>query len=60
LEGNENELAGKVAEKVADFRSMLQRIKKFAETNKPSETIKMIIKSTGVEDSLKKGWGRWN
>jgi DNA helicase-2/ATP-dependent DNA helicase PcrA len=54
LEGNEHELAGKVAEKVADFRSMLQRIKKFAETNKPSETIKMIIKSTGVEDSLKK------
>ncbi len=53
-EGNEHELTGKVAEKVADFRSMLGRIKKHAQVSKPSETIKMIIKSTGVEDSLKK------
>ncbi len=54
LEGNEHELSGKVAEKVADFRSMLQRIKKFAETNKPSETIKMIIRTTGLEIDLQK------
>lgn len=54
LEGNEHELSGKVAEKVADFRSMLARIKKTAETNKPSETIKIIIKATGIEDDLKK------
>jgi DNA helicase-2/ATP-dependent DNA helicase PcrA len=53
-EGNEHELTGKIAEKVADFRSMLARIKKFAETNKPSETIKAIIKSTGMEDSFQK------
>jgi DNA helicase-2/ATP-dependent DNA helicase PcrA len=54
LEGNEHELSGKVAEKIADFRSMLARIKKTAETNKPSETIKIIIKATGIEDDLKK------
>jgi DNA helicase-2/ATP-dependent DNA helicase PcrA len=54
LEGNEHELSGKVAEKIADFRSMLARIKKAAETNKPSETIKIIIKATGIEDDLKK------
>jgi DNA helicase-2/ATP-dependent DNA helicase PcrA len=54
MEGNEHELTGKVAEKVADFRSMLQRIKKFAETNKPSETIKMVIRSTGIEADLQK------
>ncbi|MFA7193674.1 MAG: UvrD-helicase domain-containing protein [Candidatus Paceibacterota bacterium] len=55
LEGNEGLLTGKVAEKIADFRSLLVRIKKTAETNPPSETIKMIIKSTGMEDDLKKG-----
>jgi len=54
LEGNEHELSGKVAEKIADFRSMLARIKKTAEINKPSETIKIIIKATGIEDDLKK------
>lgn len=54
MEGNEHELTGKVAEKVADFRSMLQRIKKFAETNKPSETVKMVIRATGIEADLQK------
>lgn len=54
LEGKENELSGAVAEKVYQFRRLLDRIKDTALKNKPSETIKIIIKATGMEDEFKR------
>lgn len=55
LEGNENELSGAVAEKVFNFRRLLERIRDTALKNKPSETIKTIIKITGMEEDFRKG-----
>ncbi|MFQ5662188.1 MAG: ATP-dependent helicase, partial [Candidatus Paceibacteria bacterium] len=55
VEGRESELSMKVAQKVADFKALLKDISDIAGNSKPSETIKFILKRTGLEDALKSG-----
>lgn len=54
-------MAGKTAElpatmrgKIESFYKSLDKIKLFAETHLPSETVKFILKESGIEDELKK------
>lgn len=54
-EGRESELTASAKEKVMDFRAILKDISDTAKSNKPSETIKFILKRSGIEDSLKNG-----
>lgn len=42
-------------EKVADFRALLVRIEEATRTKLPSETIKFIVKETGLEKALRAG-----
>ncbi|MBL7044976.1 MAG: UvrD-helicase domain-containing protein [Parcubacteria group bacterium] len=53
VEGRENELSPKMQEKVKNFKLLLEKIKEVAETKKPSETIKFILKESGIEAMLK-------
>jgi DNA helicase II / ATP-dependent DNA helicase PcrA len=43
------------AEKVYNFKKLLQRIAVKAKEDKPSETLKYILKESGIEDMLKYG-----
>jgi len=52
FEGKENELSGKVSEKIKEFRELLSKIKEKAATSKPSETIKYIISASQIEYSF--------
>ncbi|HJL55811.1 MAG TPA: 3'-5' exonuclease, partial [Candidatus Paceibacterota bacterium] len=55
VEGREGELSTSARAKVADFRALLKQISDIALSLKPSETIKFILKNTGIEDTLKNG-----
>ncbi|MCH7529853.1 UvrD-helicase domain-containing protein [Patescibacteria group bacterium] len=49
----ENELKGKAKENVENFKIMLRDIESCALSKKPSETIRYVLKRTGLEESLK-------
>ena len=53
--GKESELPTKTSEKVADFRKMLAIIKKTAESQKPSQLVKIVLRESGLETALKSG-----
>ncbi len=53
--GQEKNLPQKMQEKVADFRKVLEQIENKAIDEKISNTIKFIMKITGIESTLKKG-----
>jgi len=55
VEGREGELSASIAQKVADFRAILKEISDIANKSKPSETIKFILKRSGIESTLKDG-----
>lgn len=52
-EGRENELSARLRQKVSDFKLLLQKIVGTAMKAKPSETIKFILKESGLEETLK-------
>lgn len=54
LEGRKNELTGATLEKVQRFDQIMQDIADEARTKPLSETLKFIIKRTGIETELKK------
>lgn len=54
LEGNKADLKGAVLEKVQRFEQMMQDITDHAKTEKLSETLKFIMKRTGLETDFKK------
>lgn len=49
FEGREEELAGGVAQKVAEWRRLLNIIKTKATNEKPSDVVKYVIKNSGLE-----------
>lgn len=53
--GRESELPAGTKIKVANFYSLLDKIKENVLSHKPSELIKFIIKESGIEDELKNG-----
>ncbi len=53
--GEEATLPAKTREKIAKFHSQLKAIKDYAATNQPSEVVRFIIRSSGLETELKKG-----
>lgn len=55
LQGQENELPESTKIKINSFRNMLSEFEKILITKKPSEAIKYIIKTSGIEDSLNTG-----
>ena len=55
LLGKEDTLSRASHEKVSAFRTLLARIEKAARTKVPSETIKFIVRETGLEKILKGG-----
>lgn len=55
IAGQENELNSGTKLKVSHFFAMLERINRYAKENKPSETIKYILKETGIEEMYKNG-----
>ena len=55
LAGGERELPAGMQRKVADFKMLLQRIRETAIREKPSETIKYILRESGLEKELKNG-----
>jgi len=54
IEGKEAEIKGATLEKVDRFRQMISDITDCARTNKISETLKFIMKRTGVETDYRK------
>lgn len=55
LEGKKDELRGATKEKVAAFYQLLAEISDSAKTRKLSETLKLIVKRSGLEEMFKKG-----
>ena len=53
LSGNKKDLAGKVAESVNSFFDILKRIREKSTTQKPSELVKFVLKTSGLEKFLK-------
>lgn len=53
LMGKESELKGAVAEKVAEFRSILFRIKETLSTLPPSKLVEFVMKESGMERMYK-------
>ncbi len=53
VEGKRSELTGATHEKVALFEHMMQEIAEVAETKPVHETLKFILKRTGLEEELK-------
>ena len=53
IEGKEFELSPSMRSRVNDFKSLLTKIRAFACLNKPSETIKYILKESGLENYFK-------
>ncbi len=53
--GKEETLPPKMKEKISDFRKILSRIKKVAETKKPSEVLRETIELSGIGRMLKQG-----
>ena len=54
VEGRREELKGKTAEKVLAFELMMEEINTMAETKSVSDTLKFIIKRTGIEDHYRR------
>ena len=54
ITGKSDELPAKTLQKVNEFYETLDKIKEYAETHLPSETIKYIIKASGIEADLMK------
>ncbi len=54
FEGKESELPAGMKKKVSDFRYLLEKIKNKALKDKTSETVKFVMKESGMENSLKK------
>jgi len=52
--GEESDLPIKTRFKIKSFYEILEKIKNFAENHKPSEVVAFAIKSSGIEDELKK------
>lgn len=50
--GMQNELPAKMQIKINQFYETLNKIREFAEHNHPNETIKFVLKTTGLEESL--------
>jgi DNA helicase-2/ATP-dependent DNA helicase PcrA len=55
LAGQKETLSASVKQKVHEFESLLNRIKEKALTEKPSDTVKFILKETGMQNSLSLG-----
>lgn len=55
LQGQESELPESTRVKINNFRNMLSEFENILITQKPSEAIKYIIKTSGIEDSLNTG-----
>ena len=55
--GQENSLPPATGKKVSDFKKILAGIKEFALKEKPSQTVKHIIRASGLEEELRKGGG---
>jgi len=55
LAGQENELPKNTALKVADFRQCLERIRSSVATLNPSDLVKFVLKTTGLEMLLMSG-----
>lgn len=53
VEGREDELNANTKQKVVDFKLLLKNIANTAMNKKPSETIKFILKESGLEKILK-------
>jgi DNA helicase-2/ATP-dependent DNA helicase PcrA len=53
ISGDAGTLAPKTLTKLNAFYEILDKIKEFSEEHIPSEIIKFLIKTTGIEDSLK-------
>ncbi len=53
--GQFNQLPNTMQEKINKFYLLLEKIRLFADEHKPSETIKFIIKESGLEDELSHG-----
>jgi DNA helicase II / ATP-dependent DNA helicase PcrA len=51
--GQEDSLPTKTREKIANFRQLLQAIAEAAKNKKPSELIKLIVETSGIELELK-------
>lgn len=55
LSNNENEIAPAMRNRVENFRALLQKIAETALSMPPSETIKFIIRETGLEEIFMNG-----
>lgn len=55
IAGQKDALPAAMKKKVADFEALLMRIRECAQTKKPTETIKFIIKETGMEHGFSLG-----
>lgn len=53
IAGKKNELSASALSKINNFYLLLEKIKDFAQSHKPSETIRFIIKESGIENELK-------
>ncbi len=53
--GRENELSKNIKNNLNDFYNLLDKIKKYGESRKISETLRLIIKESGMERALKTG-----
>ncbi|OGI72665.1 hypothetical protein A3J61_01335 [Candidatus Nomurabacteria bacterium RIFCSPHIGHO2_02_FULL_38_15] len=51
--GQQNSLPDKMQIKINQFYELLKQVREFASHNHPSETINFILKTTGLEESLK-------
>jgi DNA helicase II / ATP-dependent DNA helicase PcrA len=51
----EDSMTPKIREKVQDFKNLLKRIKEIALSQKTSETIKFVLRETGLEKKLQDG-----
>jgi DNA helicase-2/ATP-dependent DNA helicase PcrA len=55
IAGQKDSLPPAMKKKVADFEALLSRIRECAQSKKPTETVKFIIKETGMEHSFSLG-----
>lgn len=55
LAGMEEKLPAAARLKIGEFRNLLTQIKKQALSGKPSETIKFVLRTSGIEAQLKSG-----
>lgn len=53
--GNFSELPKTMQEKINKFYVLLDKIREYTESHTPSESIKFVIKESGLEDELSKG-----